>query len=234
MLELEFLPDWYPQTLRRQRLLRLEASIVVGLMLCLAGWGLIARSHVSHARAELARLHGQMSRTGMALERLDDLLALQKSWRIQDQIVARLGPHVDCSRILTALDKALPASIALTDLRIETRDQTRPINSLSAAARAANGARTTAQDAATPRVVSGTAAGGADTAATPLERCVRITLEGVAPTDVDLADFLARLTAEPLFEQVSMAYARDRVMDAHVLREFQISFSMDLGAVNGS
>ena len=60
------------------------------------------------------------------------------------------------------------------------------------------------------------------------ERKLKLKLHGVAPTDVDVGDFLARLTAKPLFSQVELAYSQERVENAHVMRDFAITFAMDL------
>jgi Tfp pilus assembly protein PilN len=208
MHELEFLPDWYPRALQRRRLLRLEAWMLLILLGGLCAWALLVNDNVKQARAELSSLQSQMSKTDLELERLDDLLALQKQWHVQDQIIARLGGYLEVSRLVGALDRAMPPNAALTELRIGTRDEAHPPGpGLAGAARA--------------------------TIDTPVERRVRIVLNGVAPSDVDLADLLARLTSEPLFEQVAMSYARDRVQAGHVLREFQITFSISLGAPSG-
>ena len=67
-----------------------------------------------------------------------------------------------------------------------------------------------------------------------MDRRLKVKLVGVAPSDVDLANFLAGLTQVPFFEQVSIAYARDKVEAGHILREFEVSWSMGLNVPVGS
>ena len=50
----------------------------------------------------------------------------------------------------------------------------------------------------------------------------------MVPTDVDLANFLAGLQNVPYFENVAMAYAKDRAENGHVMREFEVNFTIDL------
>ena len=46
-------------------------------------------------------------------------------------------------------------------------------------------------------------------------------MHGIAPTDVALAEFLAKLTAKPFFKQVELTYAHERIDSGHVMREFE-------------
>jgi hypothetical protein len=54
----------------------------------------------------------------------------------------------------------------------------------------------------------------------------------VAPSDVDLGDFLARLAGIPYFSDVAMGYSRDRTDSGHVMREFEVAFNINLDEGN--
>jgi hypothetical protein len=47
---------------------------------------------------------------------------------------------------------------------------------------------------------------------------------------VDLANFLAGLSNNPYFEQIAMTYARDRSDSGHTMREFEVTYVVDLTA----
>jgi len=65
--------------------------------------------------------------------------------------------------------------------------------------------------------------------AAPLpESRLRLRLHGVAPTDVDLGEFLAKLQGKPFFKQIELTYIHDRLDSGHVMREFEIAFVMEL------
>ncbi len=68
----------------------------------------------------------------------------------------------------------------------------------------------------------------ADETAKPAGHRLRVRLQGVAPTDADLANFMIRLGELPLFEQVTAGYVKEFTENGHVLRSFEVSFSMNL------
>jgi Tfp pilus assembly protein PilN len=67
-----------------------------------------------------------------------------------------------------------------------------------------------------------------------VDRRLKVKLSGVAPSDVDLANFLANLTKIQFLDQVAVTYARNKTESGHVLREFEISFSMKLDSPAGN
>jgi hypothetical protein len=74
------------------------------------------------------------------------------------------------------------------------------------------------------------AKGGSETV---VDRRLKVKLQGVCPTDVDLANFMTQLNTVPFFEQVNISYSREKSDNAHVMREFEASFFVGLtGAGN--
>jgi Tfp pilus assembly protein PilN len=56
---------------------------------------------------------------------------------------------------------------------------------------------------------------------------LRVVMHGVAPSDVEVGDFLAKILTTRHFGGVAMTYLRDRNEDAHTLREFEITFTIN-------
>jgi hypothetical protein len=52
---------------------------------------------------------------------------------------------------------------------------------------------------------------------------VRLMLTGIAPGDVDVANFIGQLSASPLVEDVNMGYAKTVEFRGRLAREFQAS-----------
>ena len=202
MPELEFLPNWYPQLRRRKRWLVLQAWGSLLLIAGLGAWTMIASRSVHAQEGRLATLVIALSRTEAQLHQLDELLTLEKQQRQQVLVLDKLGAHVEGARLLARLEETMPNEMALLSLSFQISEQPRPLAALAAGA---------------PR--SGPA----------LERRLGVTLKGVAPTDVDVANFLARLSAIPFFEQVAMTYAKDRSDNGHLMREFELTFNIALG-----
>ena len=209
MRELEFLPEWYPRVRRRKRLTMLHGWMTIVIVCGLCLWMLLAHRNVRAAQAALASLDAQMTQTKTEQRQLDDQLAIKKQLEVQEKIVATLGFPVDMSRLLHTLDAVMPREMSLLDANFETLEQ---------------------QVAAT-----GTAAARATPAKEQysVDRKLRVRLTGVAPTDVDLANFLAGLTSLPFLQQISLVRADDKTDTGHLLREFEVTFLVDLNQPAG-
>jgi hypothetical protein len=57
-----------------------------------------------------------------------------------------------------------------------------------------------------------------------------VTIRGVAPTHVDVANFVVQLSNVPYFEQVSLGYGRDNMLNGHLMREFEVTFFVNLNS----
>lgn len=205
MREPEFLPDWYPKLRRRRRMVLLQMNMTLVIAAGLAAGFFLLQRNVRMADAALQQLGGQMSQTQSDLAKLNELLELQKQWGKQAQIASKLGIHVGAARLLATLDTLMPPQMSMLDISLQTEEQLSPAAQVSAlaAARAAQSDQ-------------------------PIDRRLRVKLLGVAPTDEDVANFLARLSTVSFFEQVSMSYSRDRVERGHTMREFEVTFTLTL------
>jgi Tfp pilus assembly protein PilN len=136
------------------------------------------------------------------MERLEQLL---KQWRQQDEALRRMGIHVEAARMLEKLAETLPPGVSLLSMTFEVDEL--PL-ALPGGSRAAIAAGTTIAPA--------------------LDRKLRIRVQGVAPTDVELASLLTDLTKVPFFDRVTPTYTRDRREAGHIMREFELTFQVNL------
>jgi Tfp pilus assembly protein PilN len=208
MRELEFLPAWYPQTRRRKRQVLLQAWVTVCSVIALATWLLLAQRNVHAADAKLADLDVRLEQTNKELAKLDELLNKQKLWRQEEDVVSRLGLHVETTRMFNAIEAALPQEMAILELSLDVDEQLVPVATLADAQ-------------------------AVQQAQTQISRRLKVSMLGVAPTDVDLANFLGQLSAVPFFENVAMTYAKDRAEGGHVMREFELTFAVNLNVPMG-
>jgi Tfp pilus assembly protein PilN len=58
---------------------------------------------------------------------------------------------------------------------------------------------------------------------------LRVVIHGVAPSDTEVGDFLAKILTTRHLSGVAMNYLRDRSDDARTLREFEITFNINPG-----
>jgi hypothetical protein len=64
----------------------------------------------------------------------------------------------------------------------------------------------------------------------PVDRRLRVRLQGVAPTDLELATFLTDLNQTSFFERPALTYVKERRESGHVLREFEVTFTINLNS----
>jgi len=203
MPELEFLPTWYPQARRRRRLLLIQAWGTLLVLVAVGAWTALARHHVAHAAKSLVVVDRQLAQSELELVQLQEQLRLKGQLELQRQIVSRLGLPLETSRLLHTLDGLMPKEMSLVELNIDTDEHV---------ARPAMAVRQVQQSAG----------------AIEMDRRLNVRLVGVAPSDLDLANFLASLTGVPFFDNVTTTYSKDKTQAGHVLREFEVTFSLNL------
>ena len=215
MREVEFLPDWYPKVRQRKRVVALQAWVTLLLIAGLGLWILLAQRNVHAREIELAGLRTDLDQSVTELQRLDEMLELQKRLGQQDGIFLRIGRPVETTRVITTLEQLMPRDMALLDFTMDVEEAPKATASASAGSLAA---RAQQQQL------------GKSPAAVAADSRVRFRVHGVAPTDLDLADFLNQITTRPFFKQVELVYSHERQQGGRVMREFEVAFTMDVAS----
>jgi len=200
MRDMEFLPDWYPQTRRRRRLVVLMGWLT---LLLIAGMGmhrLLVDRNIAAADKGLRSLREQLDQTNAQLVEMDKLDSMRQQLRQQQNIVSRLGFYVNACKAIDSIDGLMPKQMSMTGMQLENEEKV----DLSAIQQAKGNGEVT------------------------VDRHLKIRIQGVCPTDVDLANFMTQLSTIAFFDQVSVTYARDKADNGHVLREFEVSFMLNL------
>jgi hypothetical protein len=200
MREIEFLPAWYPQVRWRKRCVQIEAWILVIVMISLGSWYAFAQQNFHNQQTVLGALQQRLDQVHTEKELLNQALDLRQRLQEREEIVASLGYPVEMTRLLQTLDRVMPKEMALSEFDCQTREQPRPVTSVAAVR---------------PNDKQ-------------LDRKLDIHLKGVAPSDVDLANVLGELSKMPFLEQVNVGYSQDKVDSGHRMREFELTFSMNL------
>ncbi len=198
MRDLEFLPEWYPQTRRRRRLVVLQGWLTVLMVLGMGAYLFLVDGNIASDERSLASLKDQIKTTDSQLAEMDKLDTLRRQLSQQTQILTRLGFYVEACTMVHTLDSIMPRQMSLIGLHFDNEEKADP--SALVAARA---------DA-------------------QVDRKLKVRLQGVCPTDVDLANFMTQLSAVPFFEAVNITYAREKSDTNHVMREFEVTFFINL------
>ena len=205
MRELEFLPAWYPLTWQRRRLIILQGWLILTLV---AGMGTYLAMSDRNIHTDLdsrSTLQAQLDQTNAQLAEMDKLDAMRRQLRRQEKIVSKLGFYVYACKAIDTLDSLMPKQMSLTGVQLDNEEKV---------------------DTSAVQQAKGTADA-------PVDRRLKIRMQGVCPTDVDLSVFLNQLAAVPFFDQVNVTYTRQKQQNNHVMREFEVSFALCLNG-NGN
>jgi Tfp pilus assembly protein PilN len=210
MREIDFLPTWYPQIQQRHRRLIVQGWITLVILSMLVGYALLKRWQVHSARIVTQQCQAQITLSRQQLAQLSEKLKYEAELRQQDQIVARLGLGVDSTRLLKSLEDAMTPEMSLTNLSLETVEQPRPTAVIGFNTRNPN--------------ASVTKADGSE-----VDRRLKVVVDGVAPSDMQVAALMENLAKINCFENVAFPYLREgRSRDGHVTREFEVTFELNL------
>jgi hypothetical protein len=201
MREIDFLPSWYPAIQRRYRWVIAQAWVTLVLIFVLSGYALAKHYQVRAARQTTAQTEAQIQLSHQQLAQLNEKLKYQDELRQQDRIVARLGLGVETTRVLKALQDAMSPAMALTGLKIETEEQPRAI------------ALTSSLDRDQPL---------------EMDRRLKVTVDGVAPTEIEAVTLLGNLLKVKCFENVAIQSNQGKMRDGHITHDFEVTFEINL------
>ncbi len=207
MREIEFLPAWYPQVRRGRRVVRLMVWMTLVLLGACGSWTVVAQRDIRADQSRLDRLDAQLARSRGEVKELEELMTLSKKLGEQAQVLSKVGSHAEAARLLATLDEVMPKSTALLELSLIT-EELQPVT--MAGVRAAQEKDRT------------------------VDRRLNVKVTGLAPTDVEVAEFLTKLTGKPFFEDVRMTGSKPRIEQGHAMREFEVYFSMNLNDPAGA
>lgn len=209
MREIEFLPDWYRQVRRRRMWLVVQWWSTFGLLIVLLVWTGVAHFRVITARRDHRALQQASDRAEVDLKRLDELNLLKRRWDEQGEVLSKLGVSIESTRLIGTVAQATPESVALVGMHLQI-DEKIEVPRSAAAARASKDAPPT------------------------IDRKLLIRLQGIAPSDAEVADLMAKLATITFFNDVSMSYSKDADRAGRLVREFEVTFMLDLNAPSGT
>ena len=202
MREADFLPEWLrQQRVRRKRLIR-QGQLLAICVACMALLTCARQAWISEARATLAGIHDRAEDQNRLIAQIPPLERQMADLLVKKQIDSELGSRTDCTAMLAELCHLMPRNMSLASLELKPVEVT--IEPDHPAKRKARPGR-----------------GGGSRSTAKVVRRVRVVLAGLAPTDVDVANFIGQLSASPLFENVNMGYAKTVRFRGRSAREFQ-------------
>lgn len=205
MRELEFLPDWYRNVLRRRAWVIAQAWGTAGLVVVLLIWACVAQFQAMWAQHEERRVAELVQKSQKDVDELRLLQHEKNTWNERGEVMAKVGLSVESTRLLQTIADAAPATITLTSFNMQTEERIQ-----------------------VPR--SGAAARAMKDKTPTMDRKLKVRLTGFAPSDAEVWDLVAQLTQYPFFEDVQPTKTTESDWEGRLVKEFEIGFTIDLNA----
>jgi Tfp pilus assembly protein PilN len=209
MLKINFAPDDYIQKKQSLRINRLCLVLFLLLMSALVGMFSLIKLRQRAILHQADSVNRRMLEASESIRQLEELQAKRKMMMKAALITAELIEPVPRSVVLASLTNNLPAGVSLTKLKLTQKELDQAVNlneySNKYEARKAE------------------IAPNSDTAAVGRRSETRVELEGIAPSNIQVAGYIERLSSSVLFEDVALVHSKERVISGEKFLEFKLT-----------
>lgn len=194
------LPEWYLRAQRERCSLRIRLLLMLVLGGVMVGWTFVGRGQVR----QLQHQRDALVRQGEIVHSLGgDLQRAENDIRRLEnlQLAYRdLGTTVPMSAVLQQIPNNMTVGMALSRATIDVRAE--PVRNSGMVGDPRNPPR--------------------------YHNIARLNLVGLAPNDVLIAQLIGRISANPLFTDVSLNFTRTETLREYSVRRFEIQMQVDL------
>jgi hypothetical protein len=207
MGRVDFLPEDYVQAKRRTRANLLCFGLFVVVMLAIV-WAFVVNQQQDARVAELAdEVNERIAAESRKLHHMKELNRKKRAMLEKARVTEQLLQRVPRSLILAELTNAMPKQCSWLKWELKTtrqRKQTvrRRVTRLQA------------------RLMARQAAGQ------PQPKEVKLTIEGLSPTDLEVSSFMGAVKKCPLFENVALVSTEEHKRGEEILRRFKICLTL--------
>jgi Tfp pilus assembly protein PilN len=212
---IDFLPNDYLARRSRRRAnlvcLAVAGTVVVGMGLGM-GWLYSNMARTAQSRIDIEQQYSQASQQLEQLKQLEERKAdLLRKVGLSTTLLER----VPRSTILARLTNYLPRGMSMTSLAMRLEDVDVRLSELPAT------------DAAKVAAIAKAAASKTGKPETVRMKQFTFRLDGVAPTDVEVAEYITRLNADPLFRSVDLQFSEElATKEGASVRRFELVFRL--------
>jgi Tfp pilus assembly protein PilN len=186
-------------------------------MICVVIAAVFSERKAARVRTEYQQVSQEYRRAGELIVQMQQLEAKKNQVIAKAQTAAELLERVPRSYLLACLTNALPPGASLTDVKLTT-NQAQP----------AGQQVTSARNKFRSREAARAAQAGEGTAEKVKLPPPQVTLEvsGLAETDVQVAEFIYNMRANPLMKSVELVFSEQREMETVAARKFQVTLEL--------
>ena len=207
-----FLPEDYlrKKVAYRTNLIFISLFAVV-LVVVVTTW-FVSDRQTKQVRDDLTAVNRSLEEKRSQLEQLESLNQRKQQMKRKANVTGTLRDRVPKSSVFAELINTMPATLSLTDLELDTK---------------------VLQDAPAPKTamqrerLRQQATGQEELAVVPT--AVELSLSGLAPTDVEVSQYIGSLNAQPMFDDVTLEFVESMTVDDIEMRKFKIALRLDPG-----
>jgi hypothetical protein len=216
--DINFLPKSYLQAQERYARMWREGMVVILAGALLVGWYL-------YELAQTQVLNQQVIQAKADVQKVQDQITLFRKLQLERKgLIRQLRVHRELTQplahtaVLGAIGQIMPTSIGLTDMSITTLPPQPPKPAPPEKRKSGSGGSPAKADKKAEE----------EALTMPKVPPLRIELIGLAPNDVEIADFMARLSDHVLFTDVKLLYSKPVETQDLIAREFRIDMQVPL------
>lgn len=212
---MSFLPEDYlaRRVARRTNVICITLFVVV--MVGVVAAFFVTDRQRSEIREQQAQVNQKFEEAARRLDQLEELQAQKQQMVRKAKVASVLVERVPRTLVLAELINQMPTTLSLTEMELETE-------TLRAARRprtAIDKARSKAKEDKQDQFV-----------VTAPETRVTVRMAGVAPTDVEVAQYITALSDHVLFQDVILEYAEQATVDDREMRKFGLELTVNQDA----
>ncbi|OHB59510.1 MAG: hypothetical protein A2167_00185 [Planctomycetes bacterium RBG_13_46_10] len=212
MLNINFVPDDYVQNSESQRTNLMYLVLLAVVMVALGGLFATIKIRQRVLCREVQSINAEMTKEGEDLKKLSELQTKQKEMMRTALTTSQLLEPVPKSVLLASLTNNLPPGVSLVRLFMiqkevkQTASQSAQMNKYQAA------------QADPPKA---DALQQTYSAEKPIE--THIDIGGIAPSDLQVADYIERLNTSSLLQTVALVESKEHKIDDTTFRQFKLT-----------
>ncbi|MBI1369397.1 MAG: hypothetical protein GC162_12180 [Planctomycetes bacterium] len=221
--KLSFLPEDYVERRIERRTNIICLSLFAVVLAGVVGAYLVTNRHRADVRKQREVINASYTDAAKRLEQLDELHQRKEQMLRKAQITSMLIEPVPRTFLLADLINRMPKSLSLFDLQMASKvvKPVSPVATKSALSQRHKGGlggyNSNAPDKDKDKK---------DEEPVP-EYIVNVTISGVAPTDVQVAQYLASLQQSALMSDVNLVYSEEIKIDEASMRKFRIDMTLN-------
>lgn len=218
--QMSFLPEDYVERRIQRRTNVICLSLFGVVLVAVVAAYFVSRGERDDAIAEQQRLTEAFNEAASRINKLEQLQESKRDLLHKARVTASLIEPVPRSNLLADLTNRMPGSASIAELEMESKKITQPKananKGLSAAQKQAAKKKGQAEDTENkpPKPEAP-------------EYRTSLTLIGLAPTDIQVSQYMASLARSPLMREVDLVYSEEKQVDDVTLRRFRIDMQLD-------